>query len=348
MAAINPPSWQQSGTYSARADRLGIISAFSGYSGFSTDEATPLRVRQGVRPSYQNYQLKARAAATPNMTVTVSAGMCVIENHDLAGYGAYTCVNDADVVLTIAAADSTRYRRDTIVAALYDAETSGSSSTWALQVVTGPLVATAGAMTRGTLPSNAQIIADVNVTPGMSSVASSAITDVRNYAVAAGGALPILSTLDLDHPHPGQLRYRMDTDTWVYGKLDGTSAILTGPMAWTPMAGGLTGAGVTDNGNGEGPMSYRVVSNAGFPKLQFMGGVAFSTDPGTGSIVIYTLPAAARPSVRRTVPVAKTMSTGLGVTKCDLNTDGTVTVFGTMGASSNTAWVSFNGVEVFL
>ena len=348
MAALNPPAFQQAGTYSARLDRLGVITAFSGYSGFSTDESQPLRIRQGVRPSYTNYQLKVRAASTPNMTVLVSAGIVVIDNHDLAGYGSYTCINDADTTLTIGAADATRYRRDTVVAQVLDAETAGGSSAWSLAVVSGPYAATAGAVTRGTLPPNAQILADILVGPAVTSIGSGVITDVRNYAVAAGGAVPLNSTNDMDHPHPGQLRYRMDTDTWVYGKLDGSSGTLAGPVAWTPMAAGLTGTGVTDNGNSEGPMMYRVVGSSGVQKLQLQGGIGFGTDPGTGSITVYTLPVAARPSVRRTPPLAKSISQGIATTKADINTDGTITVFGTMGASSSTSWVSFNGVEVFL
>lgn len=125
MAEINPPPWMQAGSYPARTDRLGVISAGLSYPGFSTDEATPLRIRQGVKPSYQNYQLKVRAAATPNMTVIVSAGFCWVDNHDVGGYGAYCCVNDADKVLTIAPAGAAgQYRKDTVVASVYDAESS--------------------------------------------------------------------------------------------------------------------------------------------------------------------------------------------------------------------------------
>lgn len=223
MAEINPPPWMQAGSYPARTDRLGAISSGLCYPGVAADEATPLRIRQGVKPSYQNYQMKVRAAATPNMTVIVSAGFCWIDNHDVGGYGAYCCVNDADRVLTIAPAGSAgQYRKDTVVASVYDAETAGSVSEWRLEVIQGPYASSAGAAQRGTLPPSAQILADIAIGPGQTSITSGNITDLRQYTVAAGGILPTTSTASPARPHPGQVIYRTDTDTFVYGRQDGT------------------------------------------------------------------------------------------------------------------------------
>lgn len=226
MAPISPPAWMQAGSYPARTDRL-VLAALLGYPGFSTDEATPLRIRQGVKPSYQNMQLKVRAAATPNMTVIVSAGFAFVDNHDVGGYGTYVCVNDADYVVTIAPAGGDgQYRKDCIVASVYDAETAGAMNEFRIEAIQGPYAASAGATVRGSLPPNAQILADVSVGPNQTSVAAGNIGDVRNYSVAAGGIVPILSTVDMNHPAPGQVRYRTDTDTFVYGKADGTTAAL--------------------------------------------------------------------------------------------------------------------------
>lgn len=226
MAPISPPTWMQAGSYSARNDRL-LLASLLGYPGFTVDEATPLRIRQGVKPSYQNYQLKVRAAGTPNMTVIVSAGFVWIDNHDLAGYGAYACENDADYTINVPAAGGAgQYRKDTIVASVYDAETAGATNEFRIELIQGPYAASAGATVRGTLPSNAQVLADIAIAPSQTSVSSGNITDVRNYAVAAGGIVPISSSNDMNHPHPGQVRYRTDTDTFVYGKADGTTAVL--------------------------------------------------------------------------------------------------------------------------
>jgi hypothetical protein len=242
MAVINPPPWMQAGSYSAAHDRL-VVTSLLAYPGFLVDEATPMRIRQGVRPSYQNQQLKVRAAATPNMTVLVSAGMCFIDNHDSGGRGTYVCVNDADVVLTIAPAGGAgQFRKDCVVASVYDAETAGSVSEWRLEVIQGAYAASAGAAVRPSLPPNAQILADIAIGPSQTSVAAANITDVRQYSVGLGGILPVTSSSAPNRPHPGQLLYLMDTDEVRIGKLDGTSRDITAdpPMMVVTGAPNLT------------------------------------------------------------------------------------------------------------
>ncbi|WP_330349280.1 hypothetical protein [Streptomyces sp. NBC_00582] len=226
MATINPPAWMQAGSYPARNDRLSS-SLFGTYPGFSADEAFPLRTRSGVKPSYQNQQLKVRAAGTPNMTVIVSGGMAYIDSRDTGGSGLYACANDADVTLTVAAAGGAgQYRKDTVVASVYDAEYAGALSQWSLEVIQGPYAASAGATVRGTLPTNCVPLADLAIAPSQTSVTNSNITDVRVYTVAEGGIVPITASTDMARPAPGQVRYRTDTDTFVYGKADGTTAAL--------------------------------------------------------------------------------------------------------------------------
>ncbi|GCD46109.1 hypothetical protein [Streptomyces paromomycinus] len=227
MAEVNPPTWMQAGSYPARNDRLGAISSMLCYPGFAADESAPLRIRQGVKPSYQNYQLKVRPAATPNMTVIVSAGYCWVDNHDVGGFGAYTCVNDADKILTIAPAGGAgQYRRDAIVASVYDAETSGSVSEWRLEVIQGVYAASAGAAVLPTLPSSAVLLGSVLVSPGQTSVTAANISDHRNYTVAAGGILPVPASIMPNRLHPGQVVYLSDADLFAYGRSDGSYAPL--------------------------------------------------------------------------------------------------------------------------
>lgn len=222
MAAINPPAWMQAGSYPARTDRLALTSLLS-YPGFSVDEATPVRIRQGVKPSYTNYQLKTRAAATPNMTVIVSAGFAFVDQHDTGGSGTYVCVNDADVILTVAPAGGAgQFRKDTVVASVYDAEYAGALSEWRLEIIQGPYAASAGATVRGTLPANAQVLADIAIGPSQTSVATANITDVRNYTVGVGGILPVASSVAPPRPHPGQVLYYTDTDAFYVGQQAGT------------------------------------------------------------------------------------------------------------------------------
>lgn len=236
MTAISPPAWMQGGSYPARTDRLSVISGFSSYSGDSVDESTPMRVRQGIKPSYQNYQLKVRATPTASMNVIVSGGFAVIDNRDAAGYGAYACANDADVQLAIGAADATRYRLDTVIATVADAETSGSVNSWSLAVVPGPLSATQGGAVRGTLPNSRIILADILVRPAVTSIAASDITDQRVYTVASGGVLPVTANTTPNHLAPGQVVYLQDSDRFQYGTLAGTTKDLLPDTGWVDLA----------------------------------------------------------------------------------------------------------------
>lgn len=226
MAVINPPSWMQAGQYPAQTDRLAL-SAFVGYPGFQVDEATPTRIRQGVKPSYTNQQLQVRAAPTPNMTVIVSGGFCFIDNHDSGGAGVYVCVNDGDVILPVQpAGGSGQYRKDCVVASVYDADTSGDVSEWRLEVIQGVYAASLAQAQRPNLPNNAQILADVTVSPSQTSVAAGNINDVRTFSVAAGGILPVPSSTAPPRPAPGQVQYLTDLDQFETGTLPGPKRAL--------------------------------------------------------------------------------------------------------------------------
>ncbi|PJN38988.1 hypothetical protein CG747_20830 [Streptomyces sp. CB02959] len=236
MAEITPPAWMQGGSYPARTDRLGAISASMCYPGFAADEATPLRIRQGVKPSYQSYQLRVRAAATPNMSVIVSAGFAWVDNHDVGGYGAYTCVNDADKFLTIAPAGAAgQYRKDAVVASVYDAETSGSTSEWRLEVIQGAYASSAATAVLPALPASAQILASIAVAPQVTSITSGNIADLRNFSVSIGGILPVAYSVLPPRPHPGQVFYLYDIDQFAYGRADGSIM----PLALGAGAGGF-------------------------------------------------------------------------------------------------------------
>jgi hypothetical protein len=182
------------------------------------------------------------------MTVIVSAGFCWIDQHDTGGQGTYLCVNDGDVTLTVQPAGGAgQYRKDTVVASVYDAEYAGSANEWRLEIIQGPYASSAGAAVRGTLPNNAQILADISIGPNQTSVSASNIGDVRNYTVAAGGILPVSSNVAPNRPHPGQVMYLTDTDTFRYGKSDGTTGELQRaiPGAWSSW----TPAWTTSSGN---------------------------------------------------------------------------------------------------
>lgn len=241
MAEINPPAWMQVGSYPARTDRLTISSLLC-YPGFLVDESTPARIRQGIKPSYQQQQMKVRAAPTPNMTVIVSGGFAFIDQHDAGGTGTYVCVNDADKTLTVQPAGGAgQFRKDCVVASVYDAETAGSVSEWRLEVIQGTYAASAGTAARPSLPPNAQILADISIAPSQTSIATGNLGDVRSFSVAAGGILPVTSSTQPPRLHPGQMLYLTNSDQFVYGTQAGTTQNLV-PQAWVPYTPTWTGS----------------------------------------------------------------------------------------------------------
>jgi hypothetical protein len=204
-----------------------------------------MRIRQGVKPSYTGYQLKVRAAATPNMTVIVSAGFAFIDQHDTGGVGTYICANDGDVTLTVAAAGGAgQFRKDSVCLSVYDSETAGAANQAVLEIIQGPYAASAGATVRGTIPPNAIVLADLALSPSQTSVSNSNITDVRNFTASLGGIASIPSTIAPDHPHPGQVWYEPDQDRFRYGTSAGAVKNLAPDwQPYTPVWSGLTALG---------------------------------------------------------------------------------------------------------
>jgi hypothetical protein len=287
MAAVNPPPWLQAGSYPARNDRLGAITAMLYYSGFSFDESAPLRPRQGVRPSYQNFQLKVRAATTPNMTVIVSPGICWIDNHDINGYGTYTLINDGDVTLTVAPAGGAgQYRKDSVCFSVYDAETAGSANESRLEIIQGPYAASAGAAVRGTIPPNAIVLADLAIAPSQTSVSTANISDPRNFTVGLGGIAPIPSVVAPDHPHPGQMWYEADLDRFRYGTSTGAiKPLMPDWQSYTPVWGS---SGTAPNiGNGTLSGRYLLQGKTCTALFEMMLGTTSSLGTGTWN---WTLP----------------------------------------------------------
>ncbi|MFF1839969.1 hypothetical protein ACFVXE_38365 [Streptomyces sp. NPDC058231] len=350
----------QAGSYPARTDRL-VIASLMGYPGFLIDEATPLRIRQGVRPSYTNQQMKVRAAPTPNMTVIVSAGMAYVDNHDAGGAGTYVCVNDADVTLSIAPAGGAgQFRKDCVIASVYDAGTAGSASEWRLEVIQGTYAASAGAAVRPSLPPNAQILADVSVGASVTSIAAGNISDVRQFTVGLGGVLSVSSAAAPNRPHPGQTMYLTDTDVFRYGKIDGSTGTVTPDqnIPWiTPAVGtGYTTGGTTAGspGNRNGPIRYRKVIRDGTPYMEWDGGATRANGAATTNILAGTLPAQYIPYAVRSFSVARNATSITSVAnsssvvhtvKVDFDTAGQVTLVAATAGDVETNWFSLVGIS---
>ena len=127
------------------------------------------------------------------------------------------------------------------------------------------------------------------------------------------------------------------------------AVIAVGTRAWTTI--GLT-SGWSHNGNDNGTFQYRLVTLFGEDTIMFRGGISRGSYPGTvpGSWTLTSsaLPAAARPSTKRTFVLAcsDTNSDRLAL-KVDLQTDGHISLWGT-SSTTKPPWVSFNGTFVSL
>jgi hypothetical protein len=132
--------------------------------------------QQGVR-SWVVGDMLVAPNGTPNMTVLVAAGQCLINGtQNTVSQGSYHGLNDASVSLAIAASDPTNPRIDIVVAQVRDAAYSGANNDFILAVVTGT---PAGSPAAPATPNNAIVLAQVAVAANATTVTSGNITDKR-------------------------------------------------------------------------------------------------------------------------------------------------------------------------
>lgn len=207
MAVINPPfALQNAGaTHTAAGDRLML-------SGLITGTATGLNSRGGVSASAGSEFLTTQTGS-PSMQVVVGSGICYVPGSESSTQGVYACINDANVNLTIGAAHGTLPRQDSIIARVYDSQYSGASNTWALEVLPGT---PAASPVPAGLPANSLRLWVVSVGAAVTSITNANIADVRTWAAAIGGIVPVRGSSDRDniggHPTEGVVfAYRLDT-----------------------------------------------------------------------------------------------------------------------------------------
>jgi len=132
--------------------------------------------QQGVR-SWVVGDMLVTANGTPNMSVNVAAGQCLINGtQNSTSQGSYHGLNDASVNLAIAASDATNPRIDIVVAQVRDAAYSGANNDFILAVVTGT---PAGSPAAPATPANAIVLAQIAVAANATTIVSGNITDKR-------------------------------------------------------------------------------------------------------------------------------------------------------------------------
>lgn len=166
--ALYPPLWMQEGTYPANLDRF-----------FIQDALGPGPALLGGSGSLQASQ----HAAGANMSVDVAPGRALILGTDITNQGGYTVWSDGVVNVPIATAPGAGQSRiDVIVAQVRDDFViGGGHSDFVIVPIQGTAAAT-GSQVAPAVPASSMALANVLVGPGVASIVTANITDVRPYA----------------------------------------------------------------------------------------------------------------------------------------------------------------------
>jgi hypothetical protein len=158
MTLRTPPSWLQNGSHPAENDRL-------------TTQA--LWATTGI---IKSNSLEVTANSPAGMSVRVASGWAAIVGTTQANMGTYVGYNDAQVILSVTAADPTNPRIDLVCMTVNDSYYSGATNNVVLQVVAGT---PAGSPVTPTLPDNSISLATIAVGAGVTQINTGNITDTR-------------------------------------------------------------------------------------------------------------------------------------------------------------------------
>lgn len=171
MAVITPAIGIQSGSHSAQAFRQ-LLSAVVGQ-----DVETFANSISAVGPGHglvKSGDLAVSEKGTPDMSVDVAAGICLITGDQSLAQGVYAFTNDATVNIAITTADGTNPRWDLVCAQIRDnTEDAGGNDDARLVVVDGTAAASPA---DPTIPDGCLVLARVVVAAGVSSVVDANIT----------------------------------------------------------------------------------------------------------------------------------------------------------------------------
>lgn len=115
-------------------------------------------------------------SGTPDMSVDVADGSCIILGDESANQGSYFLENIGTLNVVISASDPTNARKDLIVAQIEDSDYSGATDAGSIVVVTGT---PAASPSEPAVPDNAIVLALVDVAASATSIVNANITDRR-------------------------------------------------------------------------------------------------------------------------------------------------------------------------
>lgn len=179
--ATRDPLWLGTGfSYSPEEDRLLLSNLLGGPRATFTPSTT-----LGNRPGHGVVRLTDLAVTqdgTPGMRVLVAAGSAFIAGSSNAEQGSYAVRNDAGMVVNLAASDATQRRNDIVVARITDADYSGSTRTFTIEIVQGTLYSGAhNPANDPVLPASCLALARVQVAAADTSITNAEITDLRQF-----------------------------------------------------------------------------------------------------------------------------------------------------------------------
>lgn len=194
MTVNSPPYVLQNGSHSAALFRQATTSLIS-----ATGVCNP-------------GELGVAATGTPSMAVTVAAGrawipggnVTNISSFNFSTQGNYFALNDAAVTLTVAAADPTNPRIDSVYAAVNDSFYSGGANTAVLGVVTGT---PAPSPVAPTIPTNAVPLATLAVAANATTIANANITGATTQVYSVASAPPALVLPYCDTSSAGTINF---------------------------------------------------------------------------------------------------------------------------------------------
>ena len=168
MTVQNPAIFLQAGSHPAEDVRRY-------FAGVSANAEGVLMVASSATSSLE----VTEKSGTPDMSVDVAEGSCLIAGTEGTYQGTYFCENRGTSNLAISAADATNERYDLIVAKVEDSDYSGATDAWSLAVVTGTPAASPA---DPSVPDNSITLARVSVPALDTSIEDAQITDLRPWA----------------------------------------------------------------------------------------------------------------------------------------------------------------------
>lgn len=212
MAVRATPIFIDGNSHPAEETRLMYASMMGASTGAFTGGVGARDSAHGVA---NDVDLAVTQNGTPNMSVNVAAGGAFVRNGQSANGGVYHLWNDGTLNLAVSAADATNPRRDLVIATIRDNFYGGGGfRDGRIIVVTGTPAASPSDPSLSAYP-NALVLARIAVGPGVTSITTANITDLRTRAAALGGVYVGPSTARPTVPMVGEVMWETDNERLV-------------------------------------------------------------------------------------------------------------------------------------